>query len=123
MALFSLACSYIIDDYVYSLGYNNLDKWLRDHRSYGRLVEFFTPWCDHCKRLEPEYARAAKLIKKTGENFILAKVDCSIKENKDFAHSKYSVSGFPGIFFFYPNEDEPRKYTGAKYAYGIVDSL
>lgn len=54
------------------------------------LVEFFAPWCGHCKSLAPHYEEAATALKE--KNIKLAKVDCV--EEADLCQSK-GVQGYP----------------------------
>jgi protein disulfide-isomerase A1 len=85
------------------------------------VVEFYAPWCGHCKSLEPEYAKAAAMLKSSG--IALAKLDATAKEN-DALKSKFQIKGFPTLKIFKNGkEDSPIEYTGPRQADGIVTYL
>lgn len=91
----------------------NIDEALSTYTDL--LVEFYAPWCGHCKQLAPEYAKAAKTLKNRDPPIRIAKVDAT--ENNQSA-SKYGVSGYPTLKFF--TAGTPSDYTGGRTEDAIV---
>lgn len=84
------------------------------------LVMFYAPWCGHCKKLKPEYAKAAELIKYNDPPVVLAKVDCT-EAGKETCN-KFSVTGYPTLKIF-RNGEFSQEYNGPREAPGIVKYL
>lgn len=81
------------------------------------LVEFYAPWCGHCKKLAPEYDRLGTAFKKSKEALI-AKVDCDT--HKDLC-KEYKVSGYPTIKWFPKGSTEPEDYKGGRTTEDMVE--
>lgn len=69
--------------------------------------------CGHCKRIKPEYAKAAELLRDSDPPIALAKVDCT-EAGKDTC-GKYSVSGYPTLKIF-KNGEVSQDYSGPREA-------
>jgi len=76
------------------------------------LVEFYAPWCGHCKQLAPEWESAATQLKGKA---VVAKIDCTIEQ--DICKNE-GVSGYPTIKFF--KNGAPLAYNGDRTASGIT---
>ncbi|GAA0155065.1 chaperone [Lithospermum erythrorhizon] len=111
LSLLSLA----LGDDVVVLTQDNFDKEVGQDR--GALVEFYAPWCGHCKKLAPEYEKLAASFKKA-KSVLIGKVDCD--EHKDLCQ-KYGVSGYPTIQWFPKGSLEPKKYESARTAEALTE--
>jgi protein disulfide isomerase len=82
------------------------------------LVEFYAPWCGHCKQLAPHYDEAAKRLA-NNPNIILAKVDSTENEV-----AGVDIQGFPTLKFWGKDKTaEPIEYNGGRDADGIISWL
>ncbi len=83
------------------------------------IVEFYAPWCGHCKNLAPVYVEAAKKLKKAKEDVIkFGAVDCTKEEQ---LCRKYGVNGYPTLKTFV--NGKTKSYEGAREVDAIISHM
>jgi len=82
------------------------------------LVEFYAPWCGHCKTLAPIYESLAKKLAHN-KNLVIAKVDATANEIEGV-----SVKGFPSIKLWLANNKQaPVDFSGERTEEGFIKFL
>ena len=106
------------DEGVIVLTDDNLDQAIAEF-DYA-LIEFYAPWCGHCKKLAPEYAKAAQQLAETNPEIKICKVDATEQKK---AAERFEIRGFPTLKFFIKGTSAPIDYEGGRTAPEIVNWL
>merc|ERR1712242_446362 len=72
------------------------------------LVEFYAPWCGHCKKLAPVFDELG--AKMEGTNVDIVKMDATAND----VPSGYDVRGFPTLFWVPSDTKKPQPYNGGR---------
>jgi protein disulfide-isomerase A1 len=96
-----------MDEGVLVLTDSNFDAELAKHENL--LVEFYAPWCGHCKKLAPEYAAAAAVLAQQDPPQYVAKVDTT---EQTALGERFEIKGFPTLIWFRNGKRED--YTGGR---------
>ncbi|KAL2084549.1 hypothetical protein ACEWY4_020067 [Coilia grayii] len=83
------------------------------------LIEFYAPWCGHCKNLEPKYTQLGQKLS-NDPNIVIAKMDATVND----IPPPYDVQGFPTIYFAPAGQkDQPLRYEGGREVNDFVSYL
>lgn len=81
------------------------------------LVEFYAPWCGHCKQLVPIYDKLGEKFA-DHESIVIAKMDATANE---LEHTK--INSFPTIYLFRKGDNQKVEYRGERTLEGFVNFL
>ncbi|KAI9768231.1 MAG: hypothetical protein M1840_005061 [Geoglossum simile] len=82
------------------------------------LVEFYAPWCGHCKNLAPIYEELAQNFHFAEDRLVIGKVDAD--DHKSLG-KRFGVQGFPTLKWFDGKSDKPTEYNGGRDLESLVN--
>lgn len=83
------------DDRVPYLTAANFEEFLAEHPVM--FVEFYAPWCGHCKKMAPEFQRLVQRMNDDINSIPVVKVDVT---QESALGDKYAIQGFPTLKLF-----------------------
>ncbi|KAK0618334.1 protein disulfide-isomerase precursor [Bombardia bombarda] len=84
------------------------------------LIEFYAPWCGHCKALAPKYDELAALYAKSEfkDKVVIAKVDATLNDVPD------EIQGFPTIKMYPAGaKDKAITYSGSRTIEDLIEFI
>lgn len=74
------------------------------------LIEFFAPWCGHCKALKPKYEELALKLSKE-KDLVIAAIDATANSYPP----EFAIRGYPSIFWVPKgSKNKPQSYDGPR---------
>lgn len=111
LALSLLSSLCVAEGEIVTLTDESFESFVRENAVV--LVNFFAPWCSHCKLFEPEYKKLAELVK--DEPYKLAELDTTLHRN---ITKRAFVSSFPTVKLYFNNSTFT--YPGERTAYDLL---
>jgi protein disulfide-isomerase A1 len=81
------------------------------------LIEFYAPWCGHCKKLAPILEEAATTLQ-SDEEVVIAKMDATAND----VPSEFDVQGYPTMYFV-TRSGKVTSYDAGRTADEIIDFI
>lgn len=95
----------------------NYDDLVLDPNS-DALVEYYAPWCGHCKSLVPIFSAVGSRVKDV-EGLVIGKMDATANEVEGL-----NIQGFPTIKFYKKgNKSNPIDFNGERTEEGFINFL
>ena len=99
-------------DIFYTDPFQNIDFgniiWLDDTNATSEIqkhellyIAFYSPWCQHCIKLLPEYVKISKYFEEKKSPVKFAKIDTSVSQN---ITQEFNLVGVPSFFLIYKGE-------------------